>query len=113
MVGVREVQLSYSAHIGAYGNLVVGDTLGSPYAADFLGTFALHLEYPHLIGVGNGQAFARVAVAVLLYQFAHQTDGIACRSATLQGDAFQLLNHKHSCLVLHRIPTAIGGFSYA
>ena len=113
MVGVGEVQLSYSADIGAYGNLIVGNPLGSPYAADLLGAFALHLEYPHLVGVGNGQAFARITVAVLLYQLAHQTDGIACCSATLQGDAFQFLYHKHACLVLHRIPTAIGGFSYA
>ena len=112
MVRVREVYLSYSAHVGTDGNLVVGYTLGSPYATNLLGAFALNLEDPYLVGVGDGQTFARVAVSVFLYQLAHQAYSLACCCATLQCHTCQLLYHKHPRLVLHRIPTAIGSFSY-
>ena len=46
--------------------MVVGDTLSGPYATYAVGPFALNLENPYFLRVGNGEAFTAIAVAILL-----------------------------------------------
>ena len=113
MIGVCQVYLANPAYVGAYGNLIIRYALSCPYASNLLGAFALHLEDPHLVGVGNGQTFARVAIAVFLYQFTHQSDSLAGGSATLQRYTCQFLYHEHTSLVLHSVTATIGGFANA
>ena len=100
MVRVVEVESAYAADVGADGNLIVGDALCCPYATDLLRSFAKDFEDPPLVLVGNGEAFAAVAVAVLLDEAAHEAYGFASCGAALQGDALQFLNHEESLLVL-------------
>ena len=66
--GVATLQTAYAGDVAADAHVVVGDALGSPYAANLLRSLAKHFKYPHLVFVGYGQAFAAVAVAILLHQ---------------------------------------------
>ena len=108
MVRVAEVQTSDAADVGAHGNLIVGDALGSPDTAHLLGTFALHLKNPYLIRVGNGQAFSGVAVAIFLDELSHQSDGLSRCGTAFQCHARQFLYHKQSRFVLQGVASAVG-----
>ena len=93
--------------------MVIGDALSRPYATYLLLAFAKDLELPHLLRVGNGEAFAAVGIAILLDELPHQPDGFACRGAALQGDALQLLNHEHSFGVLQLFAAGDSGLTHA
>ena len=67
---------------------------------------------PYFLRVGNGQTFARIAVAVFLHQLTHELNGIASRGAALQCHAGQFFNHEHSFRVPQGIPSADGSFSH-
>ena len=85
---------------------------GSPYTANLVGAFAEDFKVPYFLRVGNGQTFARIAVAVFLHQLTHEQNGIAGRGAALQCHAGQFFNHEHSFRVPQSIPSADGRFSH-
>ena len=109
---VGGVDASYAAYIGRYGYVVVGDALRGPHSAYRVWPLALHFENPHFFRVGYGEAFARVAVAVFLYQASHELYGLAGRGATLQGHALKLLDHKHALVVAQGVAAAVGGLAH-
>ncbi len=108
---VVEVDLADAAHVGRNGDMVIGDSHGSPDATLLAGTLALHLEDPHLFRVGDGEALPGVAVAILLDELSHQGDGLASCGAAFEHDSLQLLNHKHSVFIHHCVEAGVGGLA--
>ena len=68
---------------------------------------------PHLFRIGNRQALAPVAIAILLDQLSHQLDGLTSRRATLQSDTLQLLDHEHTVLIDQLLTPGDGGLTNA
>ena len=108
MVGIAQVESADAGDVGRNSHLVVRDAHGSPHAAHFLGSFAKDLEQPGFVFVCNGEALTAVTVAIFLDQLAHQADGVTGSSATLQGNARQLLNHEDAILVAQGVTTRNG-----
>ena len=71
VVFVEGVEPTYACDIGRYGNLVIGNAYGCPYASYFLGTFAKDLKNPYFLRVGNGQTLAIVSVTVFFNEVAY------------------------------------------
>ena len=78
-----------AAVVGVTADAVVGDAHGDPYRSLAARAFAYHLQYPDFVGVCDGEAFALAFVAVLLRQFRHDVDGLACSLGALQGEHHQ------------------------
>ena len=91
--------------------MVVGHTLRRPDAAHLGGALAEDFHLPHLAAVGNGDALAAVAIAILLHQRADEVDGFARRSAAHQCHTLQLFDGEHAFLVDQRVGAAEGGLA--
>ena len=94
-------------------DVVVRNAHGSPNTADVFRSFAEDLEMPDFVGVGNRQALARIAVAVLLNQFSDEMNGVAGGGTALQGDASQFFDHEHAILVLKFLSSGDGSLADA
>ena len=112
MVRVVQVKFAYSADVCADSNLVIGDALSRPYTTNLFWPFAEYFEDPDFVLVGNGKAFATIAVTIFLDETAHQLYCLSCCRASLQGDALKFLNHEESLLVSQSVATANGCFAH-
>ena len=110
-VAALAVNPADAGDIGRYGDMVVGNSLGHPSRADPVLPHPHDLELPDLVLVGHGQAFAAVAIAVLLGKGAHQPDGVAGIVAPLERDPFQLLDGEPASGVHQGIRPAESGFA--
>ena len=113
MVGVTEVNLTDATDVGRHAHLVVGDAHSGPYTTDVLLSLAEDFENPHLVLVGNGEAFSAVAIAILFHKVAHQADGLTGGRAALQGYSLQFLYQEQSFLVLQLLTASDGGLADA
>ncbi len=96
MIRVLQVELADAGDVGRDADVVVGDADRGPDRPLLLEAGAEDLEVPDLFRVGDGDAFAGVAVAVLLDQLAGQLDGLAGGGAAFEHQPFQLLDHEHA-----------------
>ena len=109
---VLEVDDSDTADVCRNGYMVIRYALCRPYASDPVRTFALDFEYPDLPGVGDGETFSGIPVAIFLYQTAHQAYGFPGAAAALEGYSLEFLYHEHPFLVLHLLAAGVGGFAH-
>ena len=65
------INLADTAYICRYGYLIVRNTDGSPNTAYLFRAFTKDFENPHFGFIGNGKAFARVAITILLDEIAN------------------------------------------
>ena len=105
------VDAADAGDVGRYGDVVVRHPLRHPGSADPFLADADDLELPDLVLVGDREALAAVAVAVLLREGAHQPDGVAGVVAALQGDALEFLDPEPARGVHEGVRTAEGGFA--
>ena len=70
-------KLADAGLVGMTGNLAVGNPHRDPGRPLAPGAGSHHLQNPRLLGVGNGERFAFVAVAVLVHQAGYHLDGFA------------------------------------
>ena len=69
-----------------------------------------HFEYPHLVGVGYGEAFALGGVTVQLHEGGHDADGLAGGAAALQGQGDEAGVVDDTRGVVQFLASAEGGF---
>ena len=105
------VDAADAGDVGRYSDVVVGDPLRHPGCADPVLADADDFELPDFVLVGDRQAFAAVAVSVLLGEGAHQPDGVPGVVAALQGDALKLLDPEPAGGIHKRVRAAEGGFA--
>ena len=105
------VDAADAGDVGRYGDVVVGDPFRHPGGADPFLADADDFELPDFVLVGDREAFAAVAVAVLLREGAHQPDGVPGVVAALQGDALELFDPEPAGGIHKRVRTAEGGFA--
>ena len=65
---------------------VVGHADSHPHGTLASRALTYHLHYPHLIGVGNGEALTTTIVSVLLHERSHHVDSLASGLRALQRD---------------------------
>ena len=111
-IRIVALQTANTRYVGAYGDMIVRDTLSRPNAAYFVGAFAQDFHLPHLLAVGDGNAFTAVAIAILLNKLANQFDGVACVIATHKSHTLKFLDQKHTLLVLQNIGASECSFAY-
>ena len=76
-----------------------------------VGTTALHLQYPSLVGVADGECLTLGIVAILFHQRCHDADGLARCLRALQTDVDERSVVDESRRVYHLLTTAIGGLA--
>ena len=63
--------------VGVARDAVVGHAARYPHGSLVGFSFAYEFHYPHLVGVGYGEAFARGGVSVFIHQVCHHLEGLA------------------------------------
>ena len=111
ILGVATLQTAYAGDVAADAHVVVGDALGSPYAADVVLAFTQDFHLPHFLGVGYGDALAGIGVAIDFDEVAYEADGIAGGGAALQCHALQFLDEVHACGVAQGVGSAKGALA--
>ena len=109
--GVATLQTADTGDVAAHAHLVVGDALCRPNSSDIALAFAKDFHLPHFVRVGNGDAFAAVAITVDFDEVANEADGVACGGAALEGDALKFLDKEHTCRVDQCVGTAESAFA--
>ena len=111
MVRIVEIDHADAGDVGRDAHVVVRDALGRPDGTGLTRAGTVDLELPHLVGVGHGQAFAPVGIAVFLGHLAHQADGVTGVVAVLERQAFQFLDPEHAVAVDQLFAAVVGGLA--
>ena len=111
MIGIFQVERRNTGYIGRYAHMIIRDTYSRPDTTNLIRPFSKDFEVPYFVRIGNGKTFAPVAITIFLDQVAHQTDGFACGSTTLQGNLGQFFDHEHTFLVDQLFPAGDRCFS--
>ena len=90
------------------GNLAVGDAYRDPNRPLAPGTGSDHLQDPCLLGVGDGERLAFVAVAILGDQAGHHLDGLPGGARPLQGQSHQRRAIDQPRRIVQLLPAAEG-----
>ena len=112
---VLQGEASDAALVGVTTDGLVGNSASHPHHTFLrllaVGTTALHLQYPSLVGVADGECLTLGIVAILFYQRRHDANGLAGCFRALQTDVDERTVVDESRGVYHLLTTAIGGLA--